>query len=90
MKALELLKQYQYADDCLDGLMAEELNEAITELEALESKLIECMERYTDLEFKLICDKKNSCDRCKYEEKHIPEGTYKILKEIQNDLRQRL
>ena len=41
MKAIELLKMYQYADDHLQGLMSKELNEAIQELEDLQEYLDE-------------------------------------------------
>jgi len=45
MKALELLLQYQYADEIGGGMMKEELDEAIAELEEfMKPKRCECFE----------------------------------------------
>ncbi len=48
MKALELLKIYQYADNQLQGLMSEELNEAIEEIETLQQSMKSVMLNYDD------------------------------------------
>ena len=49
MKALELLKIYQYADNQLQGLMSEELNEAIEEIETLQQELKQGQDNFNKL-----------------------------------------
>ena len=49
MKALELLKMYQYADNQLQGLMSEELNEAIEEIETLQQEVKQGQDNYNKL-----------------------------------------
>lgn len=62
MTALELLEELErqivewgYVN--ANTTLLFKIRDAIKELEKLETKLIECMEKYTDLEFILIKDK---------------------------------
>jgi len=62
MKALELLLQYQYADEIGGGMMKDEINEVIAELEELmKPKSCEgCRWKYEPYSENLPCC---SCDR---------------------------
>lgn len=69
MKALEILKEYQYADECL-GLMSGALNEAIAELEALQTK-VTAYEMLVAQQENEIADLKKqlepkTCDGCRW------------------------
>ena len=51
MKALELLYQYQQADEIAGGYMSKSINEAIEEIEALQNEnksLVKTLEKYNE------------------------------------------